>query len=86
MFSILDRWFRHRAAMDIMNMAVELTKDSIFASDKEEVAACIARIEATAESLAKAHVKVCTEFNKISITAPTDKEVAVIGKIFNHTS
>lgn len=83
MLRMLDRYFKHRATMEILNLAVTLTRDAIFVSDKEDIAAFIARVDSTAESLAIAHVKVCVKLDEIVTKDPTDKEVAVIGTIFN---
>ncbi len=86
MFKIIDRWLKHKAAMDIMNMAVALTSDAIFRGEKEEIETYLTRVDKTAETLAVAHVKVCKELNKMVVVEPTDKEVSALGTIFNRSS
>ena len=86
MFRYIDRYLQHRAAMDIMRLAVDLTSDAIFRADERDIAAHIAKVSTTAEALATAHIKVCTKLKGITTIEMTDKEVKVLGTIFSNKS
>jgi len=83
MFKMFDRYLKHRAAMDIMHMAVSLTSDAIFRGEKEDIEAFITRVDKTAASLADAHVKVCTKLLANNGAEPSAGEVKALGTIFN---
>jgi hypothetical protein len=86
MFRIVDRWFKHRATMEIMNMAVAMTSDAIFRGEKEDITTYLARVDTTAETLAIAHIKVCKKLDEMALVEPTDKEVSVLSTIFKRSS
>jgi len=86
MFRIVDRWLRHKAAMDITRLAVDLTSDAIFRGEEKDITKHVQQIADTAEQLATAHVAVCNKLGGIVTSEPNDSEVKALTKIFNRNS